>query len=63
MYPRIMLAHGHVFVEIVLLIICSYFYGQKSIMKYMKKGVIIIEEEEKAFPIIPPGTQLHIINK
>ena len=45
----------HVLANIILLAIYIYVFGQNSIMKYLKRGVIITIHEEKMSPIDPPG--------
>ena len=46
---------AHVFVNIILLIIYFYFFGQPSLRRFAKKGVIIIKDEEHTETIPPPG--------
>ena len=45
----------HVSANIILLAIYIYVFGQNSIRKYVKGGVIITIHEEKMSPIDPPG--------
>ena len=42
-------------VSFLLLFTYAYFFGQQSIQRYMKRSVIIIEEEEKNVLIPSPG--------
>ena len=44
-----------IIINIVLIIIYGYFFGQHSIKRYAVKGVIIIEQEENNVLITPPG--------
>ena len=46
---------AHVFVNIILLIIYFYFFGQPSLSRFTKKGVIIVKDEENTETIPPPG--------
>ena len=46
---------SYVIVNLVLLIIYLYFFGQHSINKYLTKAVIITEMEERPSSIPPPG--------
>ena len=48
---------GYLAVNIILLIIYAYFFGHKSIEKYLKNGVIIVKEEETS-SLPPPGKQV-----
>ena len=42
-------------VNIILIMIYVYFFGQSSVNKYLDKAVIITEKEEKPDSINPPG--------
>ena len=42
-------------VSIILLLTYSYFFGQKSIQRYLKGKIIITEHEEKPLSMPPPG--------
>ena len=42
-------------VSIILLLTYSYFFGQKSIQRYLEGKIIITEHEEKPLSIPPPG--------
>ena len=42
-------------VSIILLLTYSYFFGQKSIQRYLEGKIIITEHEEKSLSIPPPG--------
>ena len=42
-------------VSFSLLFIYVYFFGQQSIQRYMRRSVIVIEEEEKDVLIPSPG--------
>ena len=50
-----MWAHANVCVSVILLIIYIFIFGQQSINKYTKKGVIIVSDEEKTDSILAPG--------
>ena len=41
--------------NMVLIIIYGYYFGQHYIRRYAVKGVIIIEQEENNVLITPPG--------
>ena len=53
-----MWAHANVCVSAILLIIYIFIFGQQSINKYTKKGVIIVSDEEKTDSILAPGIYL-----
>ena len=42
-------------VSFLLLFTYAYFFGQQSIQRYLKRSVILIEEEEKNVLIPSPG--------
>ena len=44
-----------IIINMVLIIIYGYFFGQHSIKRYAVKGVIIIEQEENNVLITTPG--------
>ena len=44
-----------IIINMVLIIIYGYYFGQHSIRRYAVKGVIIIEQEENNVLITPPG--------
>ena len=46
---------SYVIVNLVLLVIYLYAFGQHSIQKYLTKAVIITEMEERPSSITPPG--------
>ena len=46
---------AYISVNIILLLIYSYFFGQKSIQKFLKRGVVIVQQEDRNSSIIPPG--------
>ena len=48
---------GYLAVNIILLIIYAYFFGQKSIENFLKNGVIIVKDEENS-GLPPPGKQV-----
>ena len=45
-------------VSITLLLTYSYFFGQKSIQRYLEGKIIITEHEEKFLVIPTPGKEL-----
>ena len=45
---------GSIIVNIVLVAIYIYVFGQHSITKYFKKGVIIVNDEEPSLLKLPP---------
>ena len=45
-------------VSITLLLTYSYFFGQKSIQRYLEGKIIITEHEEKSLAIPQPGKEL-----
>ena len=45
----------HIVVNIALIIIFIFFFGQKSISKYLYKAVITSTQEETPASILPPG--------
>ena len=47
-----------ILVNIILLVIYAYFFGQHSIQKYLDQDLIITNKEEMSASIIPPGTIL-----
>ena len=42
-------------ISIILLLTYSYFFGQKSIQRYLERKILITEHEEKPLSIPPPG--------
>ena len=42
-------------INIILLLIYLYFFGQKSIQRYLDNAVFITEKEEYPVNITPPG--------
>ena len=47
---------ANIVVNMILLIIYIYFFGQHSLKKYFEKGIIVINYEEFSDnTIIPPG--------
>ena len=47
---------ANVAVNIILLIIYIYFFGQHSLRKYLEHGIVVINYEEKSENLIsPPG--------
>ena len=54
---------AHISVNIILLIIYSYFFGQKSIQKFLKRGVVIVQQEDGNSSIIHVQvTHIHTIH-
>ena len=48
---------SNVVINIILIIIYVYFFGQHSLKRFLDKSVIITEHEEKQDTIDPPGTE------
>ena len=48
---------SNVLINITLIIIYVYFFGQHSVKRFLDKSVIITEHEEKQESIDPPGTE------
>ena len=48
----------HVAVNIGLVIIFVYFFGQNSVRKYLDNAVIVSKQEETATSIPPPGKKI-----
>ena len=46
---------SNVVINIILIIIYVYFFGQHSLKRFLNKSVIITEHEEKQELIDPPG--------
>ena len=46
---------AYISVNIILLTIYSYFFGLKSIQKFLRRGVIIVQQEDRNSSIISPG--------
>ena len=46
---------SNVVINIILIIIYVYFFGQHSLKRFLDKSVIITEHEEKQELIDPPG--------
>ena len=46
---------SNVVINIILIIIYVYFFGQHSVKRFLDKAVIITEHEEKQKLIDPPG--------
>ena len=46
---------ANVAVNIILLIIYIYCFGQHSVSKYLSNGVIVVKYEEVSTNISPPG--------
>ena len=42
-------------INVILLLIYLYFFGQKSIQRYLDNAVFITEKEEYPVNIMPPG--------
>ena len=52
---------ANIAVNIILLIIYIYFFGQHSLKKYLEHGIVVINYEEKsANQINPPG--MHVLS-
>ena len=50
---------SNVVINIILIIIYVYFFGQHSVKRFLDKSVIITEHEEKQQLIDPPGMVLN----
>ena len=48
---------SNVLVNIILIIIYVYFFGQHSVKRFLDKSVIVTEHKEKKESIDPPGTE------
>ena len=51
----------NVAINILLLTVYAFFFGQDSIKKYMKKNIVIVTQEVIPSSISPPGEIVSII--